>query len=110
MAPLTFELPVVTLKRHPAEAKGLKSTNSNVETNIKFINRSKQTVKVYWLDFEGKRELRQVLKEGEAYAPKRTFLSHPWLVTDNEDNAWEVYFPDTQPRTVEITGTSNTSR
>ena len=31
-----------------------------------------------------------------------TFVLHPWLVTDAQDNAWGIYFPDAQPRTVEI--------
>jgi hypothetical protein len=29
-------------------------------------------------------------------------LTHPWVITDEDDNAWYVYFPDAQPRTIEI--------
>ncbi len=103
VTPLTFELPVVVLpRRHAAEAKGLKSIDSKVETSIKFVNQSKQTIKVYWLDYEGNRQLRATLKDSEAYGSQRTFLTHPWLITDEEENAWHIYLPDAQPRTVEI--------
>jgi hypothetical protein len=88
-------------KKHPAEEKGLKSTSGDVEASVKFVNKSKQTVKVYWLDYDGERKLYQTLKEDESY-DQMTYLTHPWLVTDENDNAWYVYFPDAQPRTVEI--------
>jgi hypothetical protein len=103
VSPLTFELPVLRLpKQHFAEAKGIKSTDSKVETNIKFVNRSKQAIKVYRLDYEGNRQLRARVKDADSYEPKRTFLTHPWLITDEDDDAWYVYLPDAQPRTVEI--------
>ena len=33
---------------------------------------------------------------------QQTYVTHPWLITDADDNAWDVYFPDAQPRIVEI--------
>jgi mannose-6-phosphate isomerase-like protein (cupin superfamily) len=103
--PLTLELPVVVLpKKHAAEEKGIRSTHHKVETVIKFVNRSRQPIKVHWLDYEGNRQLRATVPDGDSYESKRTFLTHPWLITDTDDNAWSVYFPDAQPRTVEILG------
>jgi hypothetical protein len=103
VTPLTVELPcLASPKKHLAEARGLKSVESKVETSIRFVNRSKQAVKVYWLDFEGNRQLKATVKDGGLYESRRTFLTHPWLITDAEDNAWYVYLPDAQPRTVEI--------
>jgi hypothetical protein len=103
VAPLTLELPVVVApRRHPAETKGIRSTNSDVETSIQFANRSGQAIKVYWLDFEGHRQLKHALRDGESTTVRRTFLTHPWLVTDEADNAWYVYFPDALPRSVEV--------
>ena len=103
VAPLTLELPALCLpKQHFAEAKGVKSTDSKVETNIKFVNRSKQIVKIFWIDYEGNRQLRGSIKAGDSYEPKRTFLTHPWLIADQDDNAWYVYLPDAQARTVEV--------
>ena len=89
-------------KKHPAEEKGIKSENGDVETTIKFVNKSKQTIKVYWLDYEGVRTLYETVKNGDSYEAGKTYLTHPWLITDGNDDAWYVYFPDAQPRTVEI--------
>jgi hypothetical protein len=101
--PRTFELPVVVHpKRHAAELNGTKSIDSKVETSITFENRSKRTIKVHWLDFEGNRQLKRTVAPGATYASQRTFLTHPWLVTDQDDNPWHVYYPDAQPRSVEV--------
>jgi hypothetical protein len=109
--PLTFELPVVVLpKKHRAEQQGIKSTQSKVETTITFVNRSKQTIKVFWLDYEGKRQFKEAVKDGDSYTSQRTYLTHPWLITDKDENAWDIYFPDAQPRTVEIFGPSASAR
>jgi hypothetical protein len=88
-------------KKHPAEEKGVKSLNGDVEATIKFVNKSGKTVKVYWLDYDGDRKLYETLKDGESYE-QQTYLTHPWVITDENDDAWYVYFPDAQPRTVEI--------
>jgi hypothetical protein len=88
-------------KKHPAEEKGIKSVNGDVEAKIKFDNKSGKTVKVYWLDYDGNRKLYQTLKDEESYE-QETFLTHPWVITDEDDNAWYLYFPDAQPRTVGI--------
>jgi hypothetical protein len=88
-------------KKHPAEEKGLKSHDGDVETVITFVNKSGKSVKVYWLDYEGERKEYATVTDGDKYE-QQTFLTHPWLITDEKDNAWYVYFPDAQPRTVEI--------
>jgi uncharacterized protein YvpB len=88
-------------KKHAAEEKGAKSVSGDVETVIKFVNKSGKTVKVYWLNYEGGRELYQTVKDGDTY-DQPTYLTHPWLITDEDDNAWYVYYPDAQPRSVEV--------
>jgi von Hippel-Lindau disease tumor supressor len=89
--------------RHPAEEKGVKSLvgGKSVETSIKFINKGSQPIKVYWLNYEGNRVLYGELKTGETL-PIVTFLTHPWLITDSSDNAKSIFFPDDQPRVIEI--------
>jgi von Hippel-Lindau disease tumor supressor len=89
-------------EKHAAEKAGLKSGEYEIETTIKFVNKSKKTVKIYWINFDGERETRKTLKDEETYEVETTYLTHPWLVTDENDNAWYIYFPDAQPRTVEI--------
>jgi hypothetical protein len=86
-----------------SKEKGLKSENGNVKTRITFVNRSKQPVKAYWLDYNGERVFYKELKPSESYSLD-TFVTHPWLITDLHDNAWDVYMPKVQPRTVIISG------
>jgi hypothetical protein len=87
--------------RHPAEQAEIKSVNGNVGTSLAFINRGCQTIKVYWLDYEGNRVLYKTLKSQEGYSVN-TYLTHPWLITNESDKAWYVYYADAQPRTIEI--------
>ena len=96
---LSDSLPALAQKKHPAEEKGIASQANDIETSISFHNRSQQTIKVYWLNLEGKRELRHVLKSGEQQTQK-TFLTHPWLLTDEQDNALALYYPDAEARLV----------
>jgi hypothetical protein len=88
-------------KKHLAEESDIKSVSSAVETTISFTNKSGKTVKVYWLDYNGHRKLYRTLKDGQSQ-DQVTYLTHPWLITDENDDAWYVYFPDAQPRSVEI--------
>src|SRR5262245_54666580 len=85
---------------HPAEVAGLKSGDSNMPAQIAFANRSAQTIKVYWIDWSGKRVLYKTLKSGQEYL-QLTFLHHPWLVTDEADNAWYLFYADGQPRRID---------
>jgi von Hippel-Lindau disease tumor supressor len=98
---LAWAPPVQAQQKHAAEVKGVKSINSDVETSIKFVNYSGKTLKVYWLDYDGKRDFKHLLKDGDS-GEQTTYLTHPMLITDANDNALYVYFPDAQPRTVEI--------
>jgi uncharacterized protein (TIGR03067 family) len=97
---LVFER-VKVAKEHSAEEKGIKSSNANFKTLIRFLNLSKQPIKVYWLNYEGDRRLEGTVQDGDSMV-EETFLTHPFLVTDEKDKPWYVYFPDAQPRTVEI--------
>jgi von Hippel-Lindau disease tumor supressor len=101
---LILSAPTAALAKHPAEVKGVRSQvgGESVQTAIKFVNGSSSVIKVYWLDYKGKRVLYGTLKPSENL-PIDTYLTHPWLITDGDDNAKSIYFPDGQPRTVEIT-------
>jgi hypothetical protein len=88
-------------KKHPAEEKGIKSLDSRVETSIRFYNFGSQTVKVYWIDTQGKRVLKATLKSREQ-SEQKTCLTHPWLTADEQDNASAIYFPDAQARTITL--------
>jgi serine/threonine protein kinase len=89
--------------RHPDEVNGVRSIEATFSTPLTFVNRSEQTVKVYWLDYQGRRVLYATLQAGET-ATQQTFLTHPWVITDASDRAWDVYYPTREPRTVIIAG------
>lgn len=87
---------------HPAEEnKTAKTVVSNFPTTIEFRNDSNKTVKIYWLDEAGKRKFSVTLAPKQSKEIK-TFLSEPWLVTDERDNALSLYYPDAQPRIIYI--------
>jgi hypothetical protein len=95
--------PVHGQTKHPAEEKGVKSLEGHIPTVLKLVNKSKQTVKVFWINYEGKREAAGTLAPGKAF-DTNTFLTHPFLATDAQGNAWAIYLPDAQARVVEFTG------
>jgi hypothetical protein len=85
-------------KKHPAEAKA-RSIKNDFATTIEFYNRGQQAIKVYWLNLEGKRELRGTLNRGDRLLFK-TFLNHAWVLTDANDNAVGLYYPDADARLI----------
>lgn len=87
--------------KHAGEEKNLKSVHSDVEALITFHNVSGRPVKVYWLDFAGNRVLYLTLQDGDKVG-QATYLTHPWVVTDENDDALALYYADGQSRTVEI--------
>ncbi len=93
--------PLAAEKKHADEQNGAHSENSDRAASLTFVNRSKQTVRAYWLDFGGQRVLYKTLKDGETYHAG-TYLTHPWVITDEQDRAWGVYYPTAQPRTIAI--------
>ncbi|EDY17573.1 conserved hypothetical protein [Chthoniobacter flavus Ellin428] len=86
---------------HPAEMAGIKSA-IGAATKITFVNGSTQAIQVYWIDYNGNRVLYQTLAPGEEYG-LNTYLHHPWVITDEEGNAWTIYYADAQPRRVIVT-------
>ena len=87
---------------HPAENEGAVFTvASTFKTQIKFVNDSGKTVKIFWMDQNKTRQLKATLKDGKD-EKFDTFITHPWLVTDKDENAIAIYWPDTEPRTVKL--------
>jgi len=86
---------------HPAERAATRSVTAKFSTSIRFINPGSVAVKIYWLNYEGERVFYNLLQPGEEYI-QQTYLTHPWLITDVNDNALYIFFPDAQSRTVEI--------
>ncbi len=86
-------------KKHAAEEKGVAALRSDVPTSITFFNLSRQPIKVYRLNEAGQRVFVRTLATSERQT-EATFLTHPWLLTDAQDNALRLYFPDADTRLV----------
>lgn len=77
------------------------SLSGEHETVITFRNTGFEIRRLYWLDYEGKRKLYSELLAGQEQRLD-TYLTHPWLVTDEQDRALDVYYPDSRARVVEL--------
>lgn len=89
--------------------KGTYSIHANIPTTIRFENQTGKTAKIYWLDYSGNRKLYKVLAVGQAFDQK-TYVTHPWLITGDDDRAMQIYFPDSQARTVTLSQAEDSSR
>ncbi len=58
------------------------SQRTGEETSLRFINRTKEAIQVFWLDTEGRRKEYATLKPDEEHE-QHTFAGHVWLVTAN---------------------------
>lgn len=99
---INYNVAISSEELREAEKKGLiKSIESNYKTRIEFKNNTDQTIKIYWIDYDGNRKIYASLKENEKFN-QNTFLTHPWLITDKENNALNIYYPDSKKRTIVI--------
>jgi serine/threonine protein kinase len=86
---------------YPIDETRFRSLRGDVAARMRFVNKSGQTIHVYWLDYQGKRVLYHTLRDGGSYE-QRTYLTHPWLITDENGAAWEIYLPTEQPQALAI--------
>jgi hypothetical protein len=79
------------------------SQNGKIATEITFINQRSAPVKLYWLDYLGQRKFYTLIAPRNRIT-QSTYVTHPWVITDTNDNCLGVYYPDGQPRIVKIPG------
>lgn len=90
-----------TIKHAAEKARSAYSINSDISTSIEFVNLSDEKIVVYWLDYDGVRQPYGELAPGQSYV-QPTHLTHPWLITDAGGANSLLFYPDAQPRRVEI--------
>jgi VHL beta domain len=64
-------------------ARPLRSIDSSISTQIKFVNNLDVLVNIYWKDFNGDERFYNKLFPGESYE-QRTFESHPWIIRSDD--------------------------
>jgi hypothetical protein len=62
----------------------IKSPSSFDKATITFDNQTAADVKIYWIDFDGKRKFYEMLKAHTAHN-QATWVGHVWVVADQAD-------------------------
>lgn len=57
---------------------------------MNFVNRSQETLKLFWLDFHGDAQLYHTMGPG-GRATQSTFVGHTWLVTTQDGQCIGIY-------------------
>lgn len=70
-------------RQHP-----FRSLNSQLESFVRFINRTPHCITLYWIDYGGKPVDYGDLSPGES-KEINTFVTHPWIFVNRE--TWDRY-------------------
>lgn len=82
----------------------LRSSSAGTSAIVLFSNNAQQSVKIYWLDFSGKRVFYKSLNSGESYR-QPTYTGHPWLISDASDNCFQIFIPEQSSDSLTLTDT-----
>ena len=75
-----------------SQEKILRSLGTNMSTSITFTNKTDYVIRIYWLNFSGDRVLYGTLNSGQILS-QQTYITHPWVVTNNSDQCLAIYMP-----------------
>jgi hypothetical protein len=78
--PGTASAGVILSPLDPATVDDTYASNSGAPALLDFVNRSGRAVDIYWIDYQGNRQLLSAGLPVGANWLERTFLTHPWLV------------------------------
>ena len=80
----------------------LKSINSGVPVTIRFVNKTNGYRVVEWLNYKGRPVTYKHLQAGQSYTQK-TYVGHPWMITDGPGNCRQIFVPRRNSRKYSIT-------
>lgn len=83
------------------EEPNLRSLGTRNPTTVIMRNSSAYVKKVFWLDFDGNRKLYATLESGQEFNV-RTYISHPWIVTNARDECQGIYMPAAKPESISL--------
>ena len=83
------------------DERNLRSVQGNTHTTMKFVNRTNQEVRSYWLDYNGRRVFYKAIPPNGNYT-QPTFQTHPWVITDQRDKCLDIYVSNQPSAVVEI--------
>jgi hypothetical protein len=73
-------------------AQSAKSTSSGSETTVEFSNKRTQPIMLYWINYDGEHESNGRVAPGQS-EEFITYVSHPWLITDESGTCISVFLP-----------------
>ena len=68
-------------KRLPCEAER-RSPRSDIATEVTFVNHRSTPANIYWVNFDGVRELYTILDGFDSYTVT-SYAGHVWVITEN---------------------------
>lgn len=63
----------------------LKSTKGTEKATLTFENTREETAYIYWVDYQGKLKYYNTIEPRKKYS-QQTFMTHPWIIVDEEGN------------------------
>lgn len=79
-----------------AGERSLRSISATTATRVEFVNDTSSSKRVYWLSYTGERVHYGTLSPRQSYV-QPTFLTHPWVVTDDAGNCGAIFMPTAEP-------------
>ncbi|WP_438863992.1 hypothetical protein [Neptunicella sp.] len=68
---------------------------SDYKVSINFINKNYPKANLYWVDFEGKEVLYNIIDKGKE-AIQETFTTHIWVIRDDSGKCLRVFVPSNE--------------
>jgi len=81
----------------------LHAVNANVSTSVTFVNQMSSAVDIYWLDYNGQRQLYATLAAGTTVL-QQTYVTHPWVAAGPSGTCIAIFLPLGAPAFAVITG------
>ena len=97
------------------DQEGTLKSSQAAASNIVVKNNADATIKLYWLDFNGKRVeySKGGIKAGASHN-QATYITHPWLIANQNEECLGIYVPDSTGtatlnvnKTVEVVGSGS---
>ena len=86
----------------PGTQSDWRSAKNSAQTMLYFLNASKQTLRLEWIDFDGRPQAYGLMRPGD-HSEHQTFVGHVWRVTDTATNALAIYVAGQTPGNVVLT-------
>jgi uncharacterized caspase-like protein len=99
--PATPKGPIGSGLQACSQEHSLRSLEGTTSTAITFVNSSANTIRTYWIDYQGKRKFYASVAPGSSYV-QQTYVTHPWVVTNNQEVCLGVYMPEPSPSRVVV--------